>query len=298
MATRLLIRDADPRWIFVGCLLPDVPWILQRITSRVAPQVDPYEIRLYAIVQATLAFSLLLCGALALLSARPRKIFVILALNALLHLLLDSVEVKWGNGVHLMAPLSWEMLNLGWFWPESLPSLVMTGLGLAFASICWLKKIGPRVHLSAGTPLRRGIAAGLLLGYLACPIALRSLPERADNHFVGTLKERSQRPGRYVEFDRNRFIRGETGDSLRTFAGETLRLEESPKRKTGTASLKARFEDESTLRVVSIHFHPAGLRDAASYLGLALICLVWFREGRADASESSRRKGSGFAPGA
>ena len=58
---------------------------------------------------ASLAGTLLLCAAIAALTTTPRLVASVLGLNALLHLLLDATEQKWGNGVHLLAPFSWRM---------------------------------------------------------------------------------------------------------------------------------------------------------------------------------------------
>ena len=83
VVTRSLMWQAEPRWIFLGCLIPDIPWILQRLGSTFIPGIDLYDLRLYAIVQASLAVSLLLCGALAQLSSRASEVFNVLALQRL-----------------------------------------------------------------------------------------------------------------------------------------------------------------------------------------------------------------------
>jgi hypothetical protein len=295
--TRLLIRGADARWIVLGCLLPDIPWIFCRIAVRLVPQWNSYDIQLYAVVQATLAFCLLLSGALALVSAKPRQVFGILALNSLLHLLLDAVEVKWGNGVHLFAPFSWKMLNLGLIWSESVPSLALTGLGLGFAAWCCLRRTDPHRPPSWGTPGRRAAAAGLLAVYLLAPLLLRSLPERADNHFLATLKDRSRRPGKYLEYDRGRVVRTASGDFFTIFSGESLRLLNAPGAEAGSASLRGRFEDERTLRVLEIHHHPGGVRDAATYVGIALIGLIWLLGAGFAAPKSGARPSNQLASG-
>ena len=81
VATRLVVRDADPKWIFLGGVLPDVPWILNRGLPALVPGVDRIDLRLYAVLQSSLAGSLVLAGAVALrlgrfsafLSAASRK---------------------------------------------------------------------------------------------------------------------------------------------------------------------------------------------------------------------------------
>ncbi len=109
------LHDAEPKWVILGCLIPDLPWIFQRVVAELFPRVPAYELRLYVIVQASLGISLLLCATVALLTSAPFKVFRILAVNTLVHLLLDACQIKWANGVHLFAPFSWELLTLDGF---------------------------------------------------------------------------------------------------------------------------------------------------------------------------------------
>ena len=60
LATRALIRDSDLKWIYLGCIVPDLPWTLNRLVKTTVPSVDLYDLRLYVIVQASLFFCLLL----------------------------------------------------------------------------------------------------------------------------------------------------------------------------------------------------------------------------------------------
>ena len=151
--SRALWRDAELRWISLGCVIPDLPWIAQRAITTLLPQIDPYEMRFYAVAQASLAVSLVACAGFALLSRRPRHLFLLLSVNAVLHLLLDALQTKWANGVHLFAPFSWTIWNAGWFWPESPWTWFLTALGLgAFA---WLWRERPPVQVAPTPAIRR-----------------------------------------------------------------------------------------------------------------------------------------------
>ena len=275
--TRALIRDADPRWIFVGCLLPDLPWILQRLGRALIPGINPYDLRLYAVVQASLAACLLLCGALALSSTQPAKIFRILGLNAVFHLLLDACEIKWANGVHLFAPLSWKLLNFGLFWPESWPVLLLTLFGLAYGvRALWHVPLQPSPPLPR--PLWQWCSATLLtVAYVLLPMALRSGPYAMDNHSVKTLQERELRTGRLAEFDRNFYRKYPQGDSLRTFAGEELHITGKNNAHSGLVSVRATFVDPTTIYIEALHVHWGASRDLASYLGIILLAGLWCR---------------------
>lgn len=105
IATRSIIKDADYKWILIGCIIPDVPWILQRIVSVVF-NVDLYALRLYATVQSSFFFCIILSLVLATFSKQYWRVFIILSTNSFFHLILDSLQTKWANGVHLFAPLN------------------------------------------------------------------------------------------------------------------------------------------------------------------------------------------------
>jgi hypothetical protein len=140
IATRGLIRNADLKWIVAGAILPDIPWILRRALIKLAPAIDPIDLHLYSTAQSSLVLCLLLAGALACFARHPKRIFIILALNSLIHLLLDACQKKWGEGVILMAPLSWHPRNFGFFWPESWPTHLLTLLGLVYLTAILFRK--------------------------------------------------------------------------------------------------------------------------------------------------------------
>src|SRR5690606_18296841 len=94
-------------WILLGCVLPDVPWIANRVLRFVSRDIDEVALDLYCVVQASWLFSALLGVAFAAFARRPVAAALMLASNAMLHLLLDAAEIKPGSGVHLLAPFSW-----------------------------------------------------------------------------------------------------------------------------------------------------------------------------------------------
>ena len=139
LVARTLIRSADVKWIWASCIIPDLPWILQRALRATLPDVSAYEVRLYAIAQSSFAVCLILSIALAIWSVRPARVFAILGLGCLTHLLLDSLQTKWANGVHLFAPVSWDLLNFGLFWPEDAITFALTAFGVAMAFFAWMR---------------------------------------------------------------------------------------------------------------------------------------------------------------
>jgi membrane-bound metal-dependent hydrolase YbcI (DUF457 family) len=275
LVSRRIIPEAEHKWIYLGCLIPDLPWIAQRSLRVLVPSIDLYDLRLYAIAQSSLAVSLLLAGAFAAISRAPRRILAILALNSTLHLLLDALQTKWGSGVHLFAPFSWRLWNLGLFWPESVPTYALTGLGLVY--VLWTaRRPSPRATgFAFRSAPRIALAGSLLILYLVLPLALAPAVERSDSHFVQTLRNGEARAGREVEFDRDLYTYHEQRAVLRTFAGERLKVRGSDLQQTARVSVRAVFVDANTVRLYELHLHRVLIRDLASFLGLALVASVW-----------------------
>ena len=90
IATRSWLTKAELKWIFIGCIIPDLPWILQRLIWICFPNIERYGLRLFAAIQSSLFFCLILSFALAAFAKRFWKVFIILFINSLLHLLLDA----------------------------------------------------------------------------------------------------------------------------------------------------------------------------------------------------------------
>jgi len=302
-AARLTFRKADPKWLLLSCITPDIPWILQRLHGMLGPLVDPYSMRLYAIVQASLAFSLLLCGALALCSATPRQVFALLATGAVLHLLLDAAETKWGNGVHLFAPFSWRDLNFGWFWPEGGIVLGLTLCGAAFVASEWPRRTRYAIGPARWRPARAMLALSLLATYLVAPPLFTASVEESNSHFIRTLRRAEERAGQRVAFDRAEIVRRDGALTVRTIGGEPIALVGLALDGSRIASIEGTFVAPDSVRVARHHRH-RGHREYASYLGLVLLACFWAagiagrRKRRAAAARPWQRSGAdGRRPG-
>lgn len=265
----------DPKLVCMGCLLPDIPWIFQRVLMGILPGSDPYTIRLYCIAQASLFVTLMLCGSLAFLSKTPRAVFLILGVNVLLHLVLDALQTKWANGVHLFAPLSWDLWNVGLFWPESLPTYIMTGGGLFYIGWQWRKGISQPLPISHWSPINMTASASLLILYFALPFVLLEGPRNANNHFVRTLEETETRPGRPLELDRPSYVKTPAGDMIGLFNGEEIRTTAEILDHSAIVSIRGRFVTPTQLEVLEFHEHSTWFRDTGSYLGILLLLGMW-----------------------
>lgn len=288
--SQALIKDASPAWITVGCLIPDLPWILVRVASEFIPHAWSYDLRLYAIVQATLGLSLVLSGGIALFSPRPTAVFRILALNVVLHLLLDASQIKWATGVHFFAPFSWTLHNWGWFWPESLTAILCTAVGVIY--LLWAMRRPPRPEHapSSSRALRLTLGTVCLAAYALLPFALWQESYAADNQFVKTLCERDQRAGRYIEMDRANYVPHAAGAKIFSLVGEGIEVQGQPRERTATVSVKGQFLDAETLRIDQLQVHWPWFRDGASYLGLIWLVVLWLKVGWAYAVGVPRKQ--------
>jgi len=276
VASRLVFRDADPKWIYAGCIVPDAPWIVRRAVIGLVPGVDPIDVTVYAAVQASFGISLALCAGLAFLSRRPRLIAPLLAFNVLLHLLVDALQTKWGNGVLLFAPFSWEVWNAGLFWPEEWPTYALTIFGAAWVAWAWVRRAGRPVALARPRPGRLLAAVAALALYALLPLAHMDDVEQAESNSLGEL--RRPEAGDAVAFDRLSYEKRDDGDYIETWADKDFRVVGGERLDhSAQVSFKGRLRAEDSIVLHALHDHGPLSRNYFSYLGLALFALAWVR---------------------
>ncbi|MFK7893078.1 MAG: hypothetical protein AB8B63_19855 [Granulosicoccus sp.] len=276
MTSRLVFRQVDIKWVFLGCIIPDVPWILRKVIRALGVGADAYDLHAYAVVQATLLFCLLLCAAFALLSARPKMVFLVLSVNCVVHLLLDSLEIKWGNGVHLLAPANWQPFSVGWFWPDSVLLIVLSVVSLCLI-VFWFMRAGEKTVRIRLDDLRKSALALLLFAaYLLMPVGFLGGAYSSDINSVATLKAKEQRIGKTLYMDRDAYVKGEAGDVVVTLAGEPLRVVgEKRAMKSGEITLRAEFVKTDAIEIIELYEYRYAWRDLATLLGLSLGLLYW-----------------------
>ena len=274
LLTRKLINNSDIKWIFIGCIIPDLPWILQRVLLKSPiPVIDPYYLRCYAIVQSSLFLCLVLCTALALVSANFGKTFKILGLNVLLHLFLDAFQIKWANGVHFLAPFNWQLTNFGFFWPESVPTYLLTGFGLVYLILSWKQCIAKPTKLTIKPVLCIIVSGSIILTYFSLPLYFMNSPIKSNNHFLETLISYGERHGEYIEFDRASLKPSSTGNILVSFAGEEIKVDGIKSRIPVKVSIQGTFVTGDKIQIHNYHIHSNWFRNYSSYLGLILVAI-------------------------
>lgn len=264
------IPGIDLRLVILACVLPDIPWILQRILIK-APFINSHLAQLYFVIQASLLFCCILSAALALCTSEPGKSFCILAGNSLFHLLLDACQIKWANGVHLFAPFSWEMLRFDLSWPEYPLWPAVSLFGLFYLVFNWQKIVCVHFPLARLNWQRVGCIVTLLALYFAAPPLFFSPVEKLDNAFLKTLHLVEQRPGKYIEFDRLSFSAGTA--LLRTKTGEQIELTGEIPKTSGIYSVQGKFITAHQVEVSQFHQHTI-IRDIASLLGIFMTCAL------------------------
>ena len=274
-ASHALWRRLDPRFLYLGCVLPDLPWILRRGIVALGLPADVFELRLYTMGLASLAVTLILAAAIAAATNAPRRVFGWLGLNALLHLLLDATEVKFGNGVHLLAPFSWRMTSFDLLPGESPIYLLLTIAGVLL--VLWdITRRGDGAIGWERRPRRWALAVALAAVYLVAPLPFLGSIEASDSYSVKTLRERDARTGRRVSLDRAHFVASPAGGLLELWTGERVRATGALPDHDATVSLHGTFLAPDVLRADTL-VEPRHNRDWPSYLGLVLLALVWLR---------------------
>ena len=270
---RAVFKDADDRWIYIGCIIPDIPWILQRIVTVAIPGIDLISLRFYCVIQASLSFSLLLGTALSLWARKAIRVCLILGFSSLLHLLLDAGQIKWANGVHFFAPFSWQMIGYGMYWPESLFTYCLTIFCLVVVLWGWPGTLRKPVKMASPSFFRWAVSTGILVLYLLLPLVWLNGPEQADNHFAATIRAYDERPERSIAFDR--CLYDPFSKSIVIFTGERIRVTGVQWHKKTALSLKGRFISSDHVEASVFHVHHP-FRDASSLLALALVAILWF----------------------
>jgi hypothetical protein len=276
--------------VLAGCIIPDVPWIVRRIligTHFDLPQVETFA---YFVVLASLFGCVAMCLAFSLLFKQWKLVFGFSVLGCLIHLLADSLQDKWGVGVHLFAPLTWQALSLASIPIESTATRFLTIAGLA---IFFLNSKRFRIERDQLT-----VDSARLSAFTVCLIAYFSLPVvfvddviASNTQHLGTLMNRSDRSGKPIETDRSLLERAGVVWQTDTHTGETLIIANpDPSWTTGSYSLRGKFKNEREIIVSEWKAHTS-FRDVASYVGL-LLATGWFGA----LAVSRARKAAGTAP--
>ena len=271
LSSRAVLKGSDFKWIAIGCIIPDFPWIVQRIVGMANTGADRYDLLNYFSAQASLFSCMILSGALAVIVWGGGRIFLLLAANSLLHLLIDAVQIKWANGVYLLAPFSWQLTGFNLIWPEHFLIYMLTFLGvlvlLYYGFRDWRKPV-----ILVRSKARYVFSALLLLLYVTAPFLSGAALVNADNRFSTTLRNINERPGKYLELDRHHYRSRD--NTVLIFNGERVTVQGVVPEQDAKVSVKGYFVDANIIHISELHVH-SPMRDISSIVALAGVLFVW-----------------------
>ncbi len=274
LLTRSLIKGVDLKWVYLGCVIPDIPWILQRIVNQAPVVLDSYDLRAYFITQSSLFLCVVLCAAFAMFAKEQYRVFLILVAGSLLHLLLDAVQIKWANGVLLFAPFNWDLLRFDLFWPESIWTYLLTAGGVLYLLTNFKTVINSDENVFTDSIPLIIFGVFLFAAWLTLPFMFMQSVYKHDNHYIGTLKNVELRTDRTVQIDRRPIQVKDGRVYVNTAFGEQIILENIEANSGTTISLKGKFIQPNTIYVDDYHEHTR-FRDYASMLGLTCVFAIW-----------------------
>lgn len=269
-----MLTPAELVWVLVGCIIPDLPWVSLKLLL-LSEVFNPYLLRLYFTAQASLFFCIFLTAALSLFTTKSTRIFTIVATNTLLHLFIDALQIKWGNGVHFLAPFDWNMFRFDLFWPEHIAVVLFTLFGFIYLATFWTKilasiQVHPQEFIFTNRK-KQIMGMFFLFIYLLGPPLFFEPMLRADTYYIKTMSESSSRQGKTVEFDRSNYY--SLSKEIRIYSGEKFKIEGEQPVKSGKVSFKGSFSSEDKILSTSYHYH-RDYRDFASIIGLLLTCTL------------------------
>jgi len=256
--------------VLAGCVIPDLPWIVRRLVDASSFSVEPISTYAYFIAQSSLVGCFFACIAFAFLFRNFKVVAAYALLGSLVHLLLDSLQDKWGVGVHLLAPFNWEALRLGVFQVDSVFTHLLTVAGII--PFLFITKARHDARLLCLNTYRIAGCCVCIIAYFSVPLLFISHVVASDSRYLHTLENKDERRGKLLELDRE--TTSVTGDTWHTTThiGEVLAIlnPDANMKDGGTYSFKAEFDNEHEIWVTDWKRH-SGARDTASYVGLLLI---------------------------
>jgi len=256
--------------ILAGCVIPDLPWIMRRLINATGIALEPITAYAYFIAQASLVGCLLPSIAFGLFFRSVKLVAAFALLGSLLHLLLDSLQDKWGVGVHLLAPYNWQTLQPGIFELDSSIAHLLSFAGIIpFLFIVRARQDARLVRFSS---VRMAASCVCLIAYFSAPFLFINDVVASDSRYLQTLASEVGRRGKFLELDRE--TASVVGDSwyTTTHVGEILKIVNPDTNMVDgdTYSFKAEFRNVGEIQLIDWKKH-SGARDIASHIGLLAI---------------------------
>jgi hypothetical protein len=266
----LVLKKNEIIWVIIACIIPDLPWIELKLLLA-THTINPYDLRLYCTAQASLIFCLILAGGLCLWTHNSIKIFLILGINSLLHLVLDSLQIKWGNGVNIISPFNWELFHLDIFWPEFSGTIIFSAVGFMYLLYNWNKIKASNPQYRTSSKKKHLIGSLFIALYFLGPLYFIDQLDDADTYFIHTMRNFNERTGKPIKLDRAHY--NANTHEVKIYSGEKIKITGKLPQKSGRVSFSGFFQDSNTITSKAFHQH-SNYRDLASFIGLFMACAL------------------------
>ncbi len=277
ITTKAVFPRADIKWIYLGAVLPDIPFVIKRAVSLVASDVDILDVRLFALTQASLLFTLILAFACSRFSNKSKRVFLVLGFGVLLHLLIDACQIKWGNGPRFLVPFDWTLTSFGFFWPEQLPSHLLTALGALYVIYAFTLPIRAQARdliFPRQGPLFAACVSLAVYSFL--PLAFLGAAEQVGAGNVQMIRS-DARGGQEVELDRARYRHADGQMIIEIYRGEFVSITgiDEALQAEGKMSVRGMFLTHEVIQANEYHLNDSRYREQASMVGLAVVTVYW-----------------------
>ncbi len=282
-AARLAARPRrvwDPRWLFLGAVLPDALPRCFSMAMHYAPplrELSSVWLGLYVAFLHTPVSVALLVVALVAIAADRRAALCGLLVGAATHFLLDLLQCSWGGGTSLLypvdlTPFSWQV---GWY--DSGPTYAALGLATVYLVLLAVRGGWPVDRALAFSPPRLAAAGIAAVACLVLPLA--TLQRAADmdlgNAQLGLAPERLV--GRALAIAVTPVLRAEDGGFVIDRADREFLVQagEVGVEAGDFVSLRGTFDGE-VITASEVFVHRYGVKVVASLLGAVFLILVWW----------------------
>lgn len=270
----------DPRWLFLGAVLPDAIPRVAAMALHVFPPLRPFNtlpVGLWLGMLHTPVSVALLATALIGVAADRRAAAVGLAVGAALHFAMDLLQRTWGGGTSLLYPVELQPISLQALWYDSTPVHAAVGVVAVYLLLALRRMPVRRDFPFAWSRRRANLAAGALATALLLPGLC--LPRAVEQNLGNAQLARAPQAfeGRAVQLAVTVVQRAE-GDVVYVDEADTLFAVDWRGRPPVTAgtfvSLQGVFERQ---RIVpsEVFVHDYRFKMLASLGGLVVLVLVW-----------------------
>ncbi len=195
----------------------------------------------------------------------------------MLHHLLDALQVKWDQGVPLLAPFSWQPYTWNLIPTEGLFIYIATLVGLALS--IWLTFRKPIMKGISGlliaSPKRIATSLILVLIYFALPLLFIQKPYEYNYFNLAIWANSEARVGSTIMLDRADYIPGDPATIHNQSLPKPVVPQNLELKDKAVISLKGELMEDGALRINDYYIHHSYFRNYASILGLILIALIW-----------------------